>query len=187
MNQNSGLQKGIMCMLGLVSMLATADAGEYRFRIKVDEDSSKAKEKVQSNEYGKGEETVIRKEFKAIIFNEGFDDLKDLGFRIYILASPHDFKADSSWSIVRKFQEKASELKSGQELKLELGEVAFKSTQTATGNTIWRSGEVYEGWVAEVLVGDTVVDTLSKNKECLRRFKEISSKNASGEASKKPK
>jgi hypothetical protein len=97
-----------------------------------------------------------------------------------VVGAQKDFDKDSPLRVVKVLDKKALTVPAQAKKKINIGKHSFVSTDTVKGNTMWRSGMVYEGYMLEVFLGENLVFEDRKGgsdvKKIVQRYRDKKSK-----------
>ena len=139
------------------------------------------KDEVSSKSAGAGVETTNTQTFKARITNKSLDPIKNLEVKLYVVGGDNVWKeSDKEYEVIKVLEQGGIDLGVPGDVEVDMGEVEFKSTQTATSTTLYRGGIVYEGYAAVFLVNGKEIGTkVFGGKEIKKAFEAFTKKKRS--------
>ena len=163
--------KSLALSLALLLALATQFVKAEDFRVTIEKKAAVARgDKDDDARVGKGVKRVERLNFDAEVTYSGLEAIKGVTVTFYIIGANNVWdRKDQKLMLAGKYVHTAQEFHSGASKKYELGPIGFPEFESRKGNTIWRGGVKFEGWVAEFAKDGKILGRVGKNPDQVKK------------------
>lgn len=147
--------------LFLISCLP-AMAGPESLKVTFEAEKDRDKGDMVDDKMGSGDKIATRYNFQFQVENLATEEYRGIEARVYVVVAPHDWQKDSVRKVFKVLEKKDIVVEKQGVTRLDMGTADIVITNSAKGNTFWRSGWEYQGYVAELSMGGQVFYTDSK-------------------------
>ncbi|PTX99805.1 hypothetical protein DB346_18505 [Verrucomicrobia bacterium LW23] len=154
----------------LTLLFATQGFAGDDFRVQFEKKTAVDRDKEDDKKYGSGVKRVEKLDFEASVSYQGIENAKGVTVTFYIIGGDHVWeRKDQELYIVGTYPHEGQEFRGGETKKYTMGPISFPDVETRKGNTRWRSGVKFEGWVAEFAKDGKIIGRVGKTPDMAKK------------------
>ncbi|HSI87196.1 MAG: hypothetical protein ACAI35_11195 [Candidatus Methylacidiphilales bacterium] len=150
--------------------VATQFVNAEDFRVVFEKKTAVERANKEDSKMGNGLTRVERLNFDAEVTYSGVDSIHGVTVTFYVIGTNNFFdRKDQKLILAGKFVHAAQEFGNGTSKKYEMGPIGFEEFETRNGNTKWRGGVKWEGWVAEFAKDGKIIARIGKTPDQIKK------------------
>ncbi|MDX6766759.1 MAG: hypothetical protein SFU85_08205 [Candidatus Methylacidiphilales bacterium] len=155
----------VLMGVGCLPLSAGPESVKVSFSMEKDRD----KNEMADDKMGQGDKLEARYDFSFSLENLQNEAYSGFQAKVYVVAEPNDWDRNSELKVFKVLEASQIAVPAQSTIKADVGNVVLTSTHSAKGNTLWRSGYLLTGYLAEFSLDGKVLFTESKGGSAVKK------------------